>query len=127
MTREQIEQIEENYGMTIEKIQETYGFSLAEIAESMKRQVAENERLAQDEAFRLERQKQLEAESKARRKEAEASFKAIVQNDFFESNLIADESDFERIYPTIRDEFLLENYRKFTAQKAEKVAKAYKN
>lgn len=61
-------------------------------------------------------QEKIEANKQASRL-AEISFREKLKDDFVKANNFATESDFERLYSTLRDAKMIENLREYTKER----------
>lgn len=125
---EEVERIETFYGgRQIDDLVETYGLSIEDLARGVEREETNADRAARDEAFRVERQKENEIQTEEQRLASEQRFKGDCRTIFFTSNPDATDVDFERLYPRIRDEYLLENYAALTWKKTASVRRRYES
>ncbi len=130
MTEQQkIEAIEKHFGgRAIEDIQKTYGgFTIEMLFEIVQTTQSDNERRKQEAGLIEQRQTELESEAIQLREQAESRFKINTKSRFLESNDLATPEDFERLYPRIRDETMMTNYRNFTAKEVTRSADIYEN
>lgn len=126
MTDKDIERIEEFYGgRSIGDLVEIYGMNLEELAKSVDREVARVARIADEEVMHSERQRIADADREEFRLTSEERFKTATRNDFLKSNPHATDSDFERLYPSIRDEYMLDNFKTRKSNEWETVRSRY--
>ncbi len=114
MTSEEVDKIEAFYGgRSVNDLQETYGLSLDELGRAVEAATVLAQRRQEEQEFAAVRKVQAEEAERQRREDERARFKSDARGRFLQSNPLAEESDFERLFPRILDEHLLSQYREF--------------
>ncbi len=114
MTSEELDRIEAFYGgRSVNDLQETYGLSLDELGRAVEAATVLAQRRQEEQEFAAARKVQVEEAERERREDERVRFKSDARGRFLQSNPLAEESDFERLFPRILDEYLLSQYREF--------------
>ncbi len=72
----------------------------------------DEERAARGAEFEQKRLKRLADDAAALKLKQDENFKRRIKTEFLQANETATEADFNRLFPQIRDEFMLENFRR---------------
>jgi hypothetical protein len=72
----------------------------------------DEERAARGAEFEEKRLKRVADEAAALKLRQDENFKRRIKTEFLQANETATEADFNRLFPQIRDEFMLENFRR---------------
>ncbi len=79
--------------------------------EEIEQKKIDDERAARGEAFEAARIKRRDEEAAALKLKKEENAKRRMKIDFLQANESATEADFDRLFPQIRDAWMLENFR----------------
>lgn len=103
-----------------------YGSEPVNNAEEVKAIIEAQEKLSKENQFRdsvVEANREKLAEETAKREEK--LFLDVARRDFFLANPTATESEFKRLLPKLRDEYLLESFRELRAKSNDVLSELY--